>query len=117
MSDIQDFVDALRPASFRGVPFATLASRKVFGRRTAVHEYPFRDTIWVEDLGRKGREISLSGFLVANSLVYGGGDVLAQQDQLIAAAEHLAAGQSREGHAPERRGAQRIDEVLDIGHF
>jgi prophage DNA circulation protein len=87
MSDIQDFVDALRPASFRGVPFATLASRKVFGRRTAVHEYPFRDTIWVEDLGRKGREISLSGFLVANSLVYGGGDVLAQQDQLIAAAE------------------------------
>jgi len=87
MIDPAIFVAALRPASFRGVPFAVTSSRKVFGRRTAVHEYPFRDVIWVEDLGRKGREISITGFLVTDSLIYGGGAVLNQQLQLIDAAE------------------------------
>ena len=84
---VSDFVDALRPASFRGVPFAVTAARIQVGRRTATHDYPNREVIWVEDLGRKGREISLSGFLVTDSLIYGGGDVLDQQDALIAAAE------------------------------
>lgn len=92
MSRGSDFVQALRPASFRGVPFGVSASRKVFGRKTAVHDYPFRDVVWVEDLGRKGRQITLTGFLVANSLIYGGGDVLAQQLALIAAVETAGPG-------------------------
>ncbi len=35
--------DQLLPASFRGVPFGVLGSRSRFGRRLAVHEYPYRD--------------------------------------------------------------------------
>jgi prophage DNA circulation protein len=74
------YQDQLRPASFRGVPFIVLAADGKFGRRNALHEYPNRDTVWVEDMGRAARQISLIGFLV-------GDDVIQQRDQLIAAAE------------------------------
>lgn len=82
-----NFFEAMRPASFRGVPFAVLGTDGRFGRRNAVHEYPYRDTVWVEDLGRAGRRIGVTGFLVGNSRIYGGGDVIAQRDRMIAAAE------------------------------
>ncbi|PXX49369.1 DNA circularization protein [Aquitalea magnusonii] len=74
------YQDQLRPASYRGVPFIVLAADGKFGRRNALHEYPNRDTVWVEDMGRAARQISLIGFLV-------GDDVIQQRDQLIAAAE------------------------------
>lgn len=77
----------MQRASFRGVPFGVLSSDSQFGRRVAVHEYPYRDSVWVEDLGRAPRRISLIGFLVENSAVYGGGSVLTQRDQLQRACE------------------------------
>lgn len=79
--------DSLQPASFRGVPFGVVGAEGRFGRRNVVHEYPYRDTVWVEDLGRSPRRISLVGFLVENSLLYAGGDVIAQRDRMISAAE------------------------------
>jgi prophage DNA circulation protein len=57
------------------------------GRRTAEHDYPYRDTVWIEDTGLKPRRFTLQGFLVSNSLVYGGGDVLDQVAALEAALE------------------------------
>ncbi len=84
---MSDWIDQLRPASFRGVPFGVISGESRFGRRLAVHEYPFRDKPWAEDLGRKTRPIGLQGFLIADSLVYGGGDVLTQRDRMVAAAE------------------------------
>ncbi|MBE8595340.1 DNA circularization N-terminal domain-containing protein [Xenorhabdus sp. BG5] len=55
------WAEHLRPASFRGVPFAVISGESVFGRRQAVHEYPYRDTAWIEDLGRATRRITLRG--------------------------------------------------------
>ncbi|HEV2363938.1 MAG TPA: DNA circularization N-terminal domain-containing protein, partial [Caulobacteraceae bacterium] len=81
------FIDELRPASFRGVPFGVLRAESRYGRRLAVHEYPFRDTPWPEDLGKASRRFQLEGFLVSDSRVYGGGDVIAQRDAMVAAAE------------------------------
>jgi len=66
----------LRPASYRGVPFGVLGGSASFGRRNAVHEYPFRDTPWVEDLGMSARHVHVTGFLV-------GDDVIAQRTKLI----------------------------------
>lgn len=80
------FFDQLQPASFRGVPFAVLSAEASFGRRQAVHEYPFRDKPWIEDLGRATRKIAIVGFLVEDA-VYGGGDVIAQREAMIAACE------------------------------
>jgi prophage DNA circulation protein len=77
----------LRPASFRGVPFAVVSGESVFGRRQAVHEYPYRDTAWLEDLGRATRRITLRGFIVQDSLVYDAPDVITQRKNLVAACE------------------------------
>ncbi|UPG89265.1 DNA circularization N-terminal domain-containing protein [Luteibacter aegosomaticola] len=84
--------DELRPASFRGVPFAVLGGEGRFGRRVAVHEYPGKDRPYVEDLGRSTRRIGLVGFLVEDSLVYGGGSVMGQRDRMIAAVEQAGPG-------------------------
>lgn len=76
----------LMPASFRGIPFAVLSVEGRFGRRNAVHEYPFRDSIWVEDLGRSARRIHVTGFLVENGAVTPG-RVSDQRNRMIVAAE------------------------------
>lgn len=76
----------LRPASFRGVPFGVLGSSGKFGRRNAVHEYPFQGTVWVEDMGRAARHIGVFGFLV-------GDDAIAQRERLIAAVETSGPGE------------------------
>lgn len=70
----------LQPASFRGVRFAVRSSTIRRGRRVVVHEYPFRDDVWVEDLGRGTRVVSFSGFLI-------GDDVFAQRDRMVTAVE------------------------------
>lgn len=82
-----NWFEHLHPASFRGVPFAIVSGEGVFGRRQAVHEYPYRDTAWVEDLGRSSRKITLRGFIVQDSLVYIAPDVMTQRNSLVAACE------------------------------
>lgn len=84
--------DKLHPASFRGVPFAVESGDGIFGRRQAVHEYPYRDSVWVEDMGRATRRLHLTGFIVQGSRVYTAGDVMSQRDALIAAAESAGSG-------------------------
>ena len=79
--------DYIQPASFRGVPFGVISGDGTFGRRVAVHEYPFRDTVYVEDLGRSTRKFTIRGFLVHESLVYDAPDVFTQRNSLIAASE------------------------------
>lgn len=86
------FLDELQPASFRGVPFGVLGGESRFGRRVATHEYPNRDKPYMEDLGRSTRRIGLVGFLVENSIVYGGGSVVAQREAMVAAAEQAGPG-------------------------
>ncbi len=80
------FWEQLRPASYRGVPFVTVGGNLKVGRRNAVHEYPLRDVVWVEDLGRMPRRLLVQGFLI-------GDDVIAQRERLIAACEAPGAGQ------------------------
>ncbi len=74
------WLNFLQPASWRGVGFSVLESRLVRGRKTALHEYPFRDPVWVEDLGRGTRIYSFRGFLV-------GDDCYIQEQTMLAAVE------------------------------
>ena len=39
-------------ASFRGVPFKVIAAQVKKGRHSAIHEYPYVDGGWPEDMGR-----------------------------------------------------------------
>ena len=54
----------LQIASFRGVPFKVVAAQVKKGRRWAIHEYPYVDGGWPEDLGRTLRAYSFSGYLI-----------------------------------------------------
>lgn len=90
--DSWQWSERLHPASFRGVPFAVLAADGVFGRRQAIHEYPYRDTAWIEDLGRATRSLTIRGFLIQSSGLYNAPDVMTQRDSLIAACEMPDAG-------------------------
>lgn len=83
----------LLQASFNGVPFGVEAEGGKFGRRYARHEYPYRDDPWMEDLGRRARDHKITGFLLENDQVYGGGAVIQQKLEMIQAAETPGLGQ------------------------
>jgi prophage DNA circulation protein len=78
--------DQYRQATFRGVAFFVEASDTGHGRRLVVHEYPYRDLPYVEDLGRKARSFSVEGYLV-------GSDYHVQRDLLITALEQQGPGE------------------------
>ncbi len=79
-----DYASKLRKASYNGVPFAVLSERGVFGRSVVVHSYPKKETRpWIEDNGLKTNVLQVTGFLVENSLIYGGGDVTTQKINLL----------------------------------
>lgn len=78
--------DQLQQAKYRDIPFGVFGGDAHFGRRNAVHEYPFRDASWPEDLGRSSRKFNLTGFLV-------GDDCIAQREKLIKACETAGDGE------------------------
>ncbi len=76
----------LQPASWRGQRFAVLGSTVRVGRRRALHEYPFRDGVWAEDLGKRGRLYGFDAFIV-------GDDVGAQVKRLLDALDQAGPGE------------------------
>lgn len=74
------WLDELQPASWRGIPFAVVDSEIRRGRRVVLHEYPFRDEVWVEDMGLGVRRYAFRGFYV-------GDDCYGVEQAMIAAAE------------------------------
>lgn len=68
------------PASFRGVAFFVRSNERSGGRRLAVHEYPFQDAPYAEDIGRKRRGFSVEGYVV-------GEDYTTDRDDLLDALE------------------------------
>ncbi|MBA3027437.1 MAG: hypothetical protein FP816_01290 [Desulfobacteraceae bacterium] len=77
--------DAYQKGSFRGVPFLYVDSDEDLGRRKLVHEYPYRDLPYVEDLGRKSKNFSME-ILVA------GPDYMAWRNRLMDALDAPGAG-------------------------
>ena len=83
-ADITALLDGkTRQASWNGLPFALLSQQTSAGRKIALHEYPFRDESWAEDLGQKSRRFQVLGFLIENSVVYGGGSVTSQNSNML----------------------------------
>ena len=61
------WADRLLQGSFRGAEFGVQAhTASGGGRRAQVHEYPGRDTPFVEDLGRRAHEFRLRAFVVGD---------------------------------------------------
>lgn len=69
--------------SFRGVPFYVESVEDTGGRRVIVHEFPYRDDPYVEDLGKAAQGFRFDGYVI-------GDDYLAQRDALIEACSSSA---------------------------
>ena len=65
-TSIAGFMGLLQTASFRGVPFKVIQARVKKGRRWAIHEYPYVDGGWPEDMGRALRTYAFSGYLIGD---------------------------------------------------
>lgn len=76
----RDWSTTLRPASYRGVPFFVETDGISTGRRLVVHEAPHRDDPFVEDLGRKQNQITVSAYIA-------GDDIEAQEQRLRTACD------------------------------
>ena len=77
--------EQLQPGSWRGVGFVMDTAETKAGRRTSMHEYPYRDTVWVEDLGRLPRHFAFTAYLT-------GDDVYQQRNAMIQACEQPGEG-------------------------
>lgn len=75
----------LQPGSWRGIGFVLDAGDTHAGRRVAIHEYPYRDTAWAEDLGKLPRRFNIQAFLT-------GEDVYSQRDAFVGACEQPGSG-------------------------
>ncbi|MDX2265449.1 MAG: DNA circularization N-terminal domain-containing protein [Hyphomicrobiales bacterium] len=60
-----DWRTRLKKASFRGARFFVESDEIAGGRRNVVHEFPHRDTPYVEDLGRKAVKVQITGYLAS----------------------------------------------------
>lgn len=76
----------MAPARFRGVSFHVDTAERSGGRRTVVHEYPFRDAPFVDDLGKKRGAYPVEGHVI-------GSDYLEKRDALITALETEGSGE------------------------
>ena len=77
--------ERMRRASFRGVPFHYDRIGGNVGRHSHRHDMPQRDLPYLEDLGRRGREFKVEGYLI-------GEDWPDQLAKLIAACEKRGPG-------------------------
>lgn len=78
-------VNTYRQASFRGVPFFVESREEEGGRRVVIHEFPQRDEIYAEDMGKKARQIPVEAFVL-------GEDWLSRRDALLDACEEPGPG-------------------------
>lgn len=82
----RSFLDDLRPASFRGVPFKVESHQYTGGRRVTFHEFPDRDDPYPEDVGKVGKTFKVVGYLI-------GDDVADQKRKMIEATEAKGLGE------------------------
>jgi prophage DNA circulation protein len=54
----------LQPATFNGVLFYVDVNAKASGRRVAMHEFAKKDIPYAEDMGRKARKFTITGYAI-----------------------------------------------------
>jgi len=82
--------DNLKDASFRGVPFKIISSSVEAGRRNILHQYPFSEEPYLEDMGREAGIYHINAYIVQNS--ENNFDYFAERDNLKAALDEVGSG-------------------------
>jgi hypothetical protein len=106
-----------RKASFRGALFSVFSSDTNVGRRNVVHQYPFRDEAYVEDLGLDTDEFSITGYVIQN--IENDQNYFTERDALIEALKETGPGTLVHPFLGERKvslvGKARISESFSEG--
>lgn len=109
--------DNLQDASFRGFPFKVSVSETGVGRRNVVHQYPQRDTPYIEDLGQDTDEFVVTGYVIQNR--ENGFNYFEERDNLIFALREPGPGTLIHPFLGSQRvslvGKARIRETFDRG--
>ena len=74
--------DQIGISSFRGIVFETAKTSGTFGRRGTLHEFPFKDFGFAEDVGKKSKEIQFAAYV-------DGDNYLERRAALISAIEDI----------------------------
>lgn len=82
--------DNLKDASFRGIPFKVLTSSVEAGRRNVLHQYPFSDEPYLEDLGGEAGIYHINAYIVQNP--ENSFDYFPERDKLKAALDEIGSG-------------------------
>lgn len=61
------WTERLQSASFRGIEFKYEQISRSGGRRVAVHEYPFADDPYPEDMGLKANEFTIHAYFIGSN--------------------------------------------------
>jgi prophage DNA circulation protein len=67
MSVARDWLNTLWAASYKGTPFFVEQDAEEGGRRIVVHQFPMRDTPYLEDLGEDKRDYNVTAYLASDS--------------------------------------------------
>ncbi len=78
--------DKIQQASFRGISFQVESADNDFSRNLVVHEFPLREDVYVEDLGRAAKRINLTAFVI-------GDDYMVDRDALLGALQEEGPGE------------------------
>ncbi|MFG6500140.1 DNA circularization N-terminal domain-containing protein [Sulfitobacter sp. 1A15106] len=95
----------LRAASFGGVGFHVESADNSYGHRSVVHEFPGSNSHFTEQLGRKAREVSITGYIT-------GPEWLDVRDRLIEVCESGDAQSFRHPFYPSAQSAKCL--TLDV---
>ena len=78
--------DDLQDASFRGVPFECISTKDAVSKSQAIHQAPYSDEAYIEDMGKDPRKISIQA-------VFTGEDYKGELDNLVLALDETGAGE------------------------
>lgn len=78
--------NSIQKATWRGLRINVDTTSMEFGRRVTMHELPFKDAPYSEDVGRKGRVFSFSGFIDADTVP--GHDYIDHRNEVINSIEN-----------------------------
>jgi prophage DNA circulation protein len=111
-----DWRSKLQEASFRKVPFFVDGSTTTVGRRNTVHEYPFQDKAYVEDIGGAANRYTITAHVVQQPPLF---NYFKARDNLIAALNESGPGNLVHPYLGEKRvaviGSPSISETFTRG--
>jgi len=82
MSDDRPWRQQIQQSSFRGVDFEIDTATMQFGRRGPIHQFPFKDVPFAEDVGRQARVFRVNAYV-------DGDNYLDRRDALLKAIENF----------------------------